>query len=141
MVATAERFDVSNLDMEDLDSGTWTIFEDAFADGKIKFKNFELIIVQASQEEAIPLFMKITNVDPKKVTCKCCGQHFSIREYDSVFQATGFLRGCKFDKKLGSYVEEEDDFSITRLTSMEEFLEKEEVLIIFADGTMSKNIQ
>lgn len=140
MVAIAERLVANEVDMEMLDSGTWTIFEDAYADGKLKFKDYEWIIVEGSEETALPLFMKMTKVDPKRVTCTCCGQHFSIREYDSVFQATGFQRSCQYDKELKSYVEQEDDFVIAHYKTLETFLEEDNVLIIFADGSTNKPI-
>jgi len=140
MVAVLERNEVKQVDVEILDTGNWTLFADAYADGKLKFKSFEWIIVEGKEKDALALFMDITNVDPKKVTCTCCGQHYSIREHDSVFQATAFERGCRFDKTLECFVEEVSDFPIIHYTNVEDFIERDNVLIIFADGSMNKVI-
>ena len=140
MVATAERLVVKELDVDVLDSGVWTFFEDAYAEGNLKFKEFSWIIVQAEQEKAIEMFKAFTNVDPQRVTCTCCGQHYSIREHDSVFQATAFERSCRYDKELKCYVEAEDDFVVYGYKSLEEFLTQDNVLIIYADGSLSKSI-
>lgn len=140
MVAVLERKEVKQVDVEILDTGNWTLFADAYADGKLKFKAFEWIIVEGKEEDALSLFMDITNVDPKKVTCTCCGQHYSIREFDSVFQATAFERGCCYDMTLECYVEEISDFPIIHYTTVEDFIDRDNVLIIFADGSMNKVI-
>lgn len=142
---TVERpvLEVQKMDqdqyMEFLDSGEWTLFEDAFAEATTKFHEYESIIVQGNLEKALPLFKAITKVDPYKITCQCCEQHFSIRDYDSVFQATGNYRNCNYDKELNCYVEAQGIYGI--FIPLEEFLKKENTLIIFEDGTTDKPIK
>lgn len=140
MEAVLERNQVKQVDVEILDTGNWTLFSDAHAEGFLKFKDYEFIIIEGKEEEALSLFMNITNVDPKKVTCTCCGQHYSIREYDSVFQATAFERGCHYDNSLKCYVEEISDFPIIGYATIEDFIKRDNVLVIFADGTSNKVI-
>lgn len=140
MEAVLERNQVKQVDVEILDTGNWTLFSDAYAEGFLKFKHYEFIIVEGKVEEALSMFIDMTNVDPKKVTCTCCGQHYSIREYDSVFQATAFERGCRYDNSLQCYVEEVSDFPIMEYATVENFINQDNVLVIFADGSSNKVI-
>lgn len=127
--------------LEFLDSGNWTLFEDAFAEGTLKFHDYQWIIVEGKGEKAVRLFKDVTLLDPFKVTCKCCGQHYSIREYDSVFQATGYQRGCQYDKELEAYIEAQSDFPIVPYKPLEEFLKHSDVLIVYADGSTDRLIK
>lgn len=127
---------------ERLDSGVWTLFKDMYADGYFQHKGIEFYLVEAREKDAIGMFMDETKCDPTRTTCKCCGQHFSILEYDSVFQATGSERNCRYDKELDLFIEEQDvSGSLLKYKSLKEFLSQQNVLIIFKDGSTDKHIE
>lgn len=73
---------------------TWTQFRDMHSGGDTKCLPYENIFIQAPEKEAVSVFYSRFKRSPKRVTCTCCGQDFSILEYPSLKQATGFERNC-----------------------------------------------
>jgi hypothetical protein len=53
------------------------------------------IFIEAEEEEAGIIFYNRFGKDPDSVTCSCCGADYSVREYDSLEEATEFHRGKK----------------------------------------------
>ena len=83
----------------------WTQFWDMHSGGGQKAANHK-IYIELPQEEAIAYFEKKFGLDPYHVTCDCCGEDYSIEEYDSLGEATAYDRGCGYDED--GYVEGPD---------------------------------
>jgi hypothetical protein len=122
-----------------IDAGPWTQFWDMHSGGGQK-EAWSQIYIQAPESEAISIFYSRFGHNPHRVTCTCCGDDYSISESKSLSQATGFHRGCGYDKK-GKYVEEPDTskWGTKEYQSMKEFLksfkfpEGGTALLIFKD--------
>lgn len=142
-MGTTESLINREFDEDLLDSGTWTQFQDDFAgDGKTKFFKYEFIIVEGREAKARDLFQEITNLDPNNVTCNCCGKHFMVKEFNSVYQATAPYRGCSYDSELEEFLEIlAVNSTVNRHISLEEFLAKDSVLLVYADGKTNKLIR
>lgn len=54
----------------------------------MKEKPYDLIVIEAHEEEAIDYFIRKFGHDPRDVACECCGSNYSIGEYESFKGAT-----------------------------------------------------
>lgn len=70
----------------------WTQFRDMHSGGFVKIYPFECIYIEADQETAERIFMEKFHRYPNHVTCTCCGEDYSIMEYDSLADATEYER-------------------------------------------------
>lgn len=59
----------------------WTKFFDMSSGGSEKL-DAGVIWIEASEDEAIPIFEQIFDRDPYNVTCACCGSDYSVYETD-----------------------------------------------------------
>ena len=86
----------------------WTSFRDMHSGGSRKLQ-WDNIFIEAPEEEAKLIFYNRFDRHPFNITCDCCGEDYSVSEYKSLEQATGFYRGCiyasRIDNKGGVYVE------------------------------------
>lgn len=73
---------------------TWTHFHDMHSGGSQKLQ-WGHIYIEAPEQEARVIFYNRFGRNPERVTCTCCGEDYSISEYASLEQATGFSRGCR----------------------------------------------
>ena len=110
----------------------WTRFMDMHSGGSTKEASYEYIYIEAPETEAITIFFNRFGHNPRRVTCTCCGDDYSIGEEESLQQATAFERGC--NDKDGKYIEEprtsEYSDHVWTLTTLEDYLKKETVLVI-----------
>ncbi len=123
----------------------------SFKDGESRFGETGQpkghIFIEAPEDEARVIFYNRFGHSPDRVTCTCCGEDYSVSESETLAQATGYNRRCRWDKKAGSYVEEWDDrvlkYCSTEkdrqhyrehrgLVSLEDYLRDPEVLVIYA---------
>ena len=105
-----------------------THFLDMHSGGGQK-ENFSHCFIEAPESEAKIIFYNRFGHNPERVTCTCCGDDYSIREYETLEQATAFERNCKYQDK--AYIEEKGD-SYREYLTLPEYLKKSDVLIIFA---------
>jgi hypothetical protein len=59
----------------------WTRFFDMHSGGRAK-EDFELIYIQAPQDQAEVIFYNKFGHNPNRITCSCCGEDYSVREVD-----------------------------------------------------------
>jgi hypothetical protein len=109
----------------------WTQFWDMNSGGGQKEK-WAQIYIEAPEDEAIVIFYNRFGHNPNRVTCTCCGEDYSISEYDTLEHATAFHRGCLYDDKIKEYVESPDTrYGTHEYKTLAEFLESEEGLAIY----------
>lgn len=100
----------------------WTRFFDMHSGGGRK-EDFEYLYIEADIKTAKIIFYNRFGHNPERVTCTCCGEDYSITEYNSLEEATAYERQCRF-------VNNKYDFS----TGMSiEDLEKEKQVLILRD--------
>ena len=108
----------------------WTRFVDMNSGGGQKL-DWKYIYIEAPIDEAIAVFYNRFERNPNRVTCTCCGEDYSIREYPDLHQATGFERGCKHDNN--GYIEAftDNEFSFAkRYIPLEEYIKKPGILVM-----------
>ena len=60
----------------------WTKFNDTHSGGYIKLPPYEEIFIEAPENVAIKVFFSRFGFNPRRITCTCCGNDFSIYEQD-----------------------------------------------------------
>jgi hypothetical protein len=55
--------------------------------GSTKLPPCELIFVQELEDKAAALFTLLFDIDPRRVTCSCCGPNYAVAEYPSLKEA------------------------------------------------------
>lgn len=112
----------------------WTHFHDMHSGGGLKEK-FSHIFIQAPEKEAKVIFYKRFGHNPERISCTCCGEDYAISEHQSLEQATGFERGCKFDNDANAYVEEPstDEWMSNVYITLDEYKARPDVLVISAN--------
>ena len=90
----------------------WTRFMDMHSGGGAK-EDFEFLLVELPEREAVVYFYNKFGHNPYRVTCTCCGEDYSVGEDETIQNITGFDRGCRYatpktPKKgdRGFYIEE-----------------------------------
>lgn len=73
----------------------WTQFMDMHSGGSKKEK-FSYCYIEAPEAEAKVIFYNRFGHNPDRVTCTCCGNDYSISEYQSLIEATAFERNCEY---------------------------------------------
>jgi hypothetical protein len=122
----------------------WTHFWDMHSGGPQKLE-WAHIFIEAPEEEAKSVFYSRFGRNPERVSCTCCGEDYSISEFEDLQQATAFHRGCRFDTETGKYGEKSGPKKHTFYTFIpfEDFLknpmfkdcgEKNSVLLIYKDS-------
>jgi hypothetical protein len=117
----------------EIQSKSWVRFRDMHSGGRTKRTPFERIYIQVP-EGADPktVFYNVTGRNPDRVTCTCCGPNYGYSDDpDTLDQESGNDRNCYLDEKADSYVEKKGRYG--DLISLEDFVQQEDVLLIFAD--------
>jgi hypothetical protein len=86
---------------------TWTQFWDMHSGGRQKLA-WHKIYIEAPLEEAKSVFYARFGRNPKKVTCTCCGEDYSLEQGEDLAQLTAYHRNCRYDHGKGMWVEEPD---------------------------------
>lgn len=94
----------------------WTQFWDMHSGGSLKEK-WHYIYIEAPEDEAIIIFYNRFGHNPRRVTCTCCGDDYSISEKKSLARLTAYHRNCEFveNKKEeggGHYAEKQKQSAI-----------------------------
>jgi hypothetical protein len=122
-----------------------------FKDGESRYKETGQpkghIFIEAPEDVARVVFYNRFGHSPDRVTCTCCGDDYSVSESDSLAQATGYNRRCRYDEKTKRYIEEWDDSVLKYcqsekdrqhyreqrgLVALDDYLSDPEVLVIYA---------
>lgn len=93
---------------------TWTKFWDMHSGGGAKESPHENIYIEASEDEAVAIFYNRFGHDPNRTSCTCCGEDYSISEYESLDKATEYHRE-------------------NRVQTLDEYIQNDDVLVIRAD--------
>ena len=72
----------------------WTRFMDMHSGGGQK-EDWAKIYIAAPEDEAIIIFYNRFGHSPKRVSCTCCGEDYSISEHENLAQLTGYDRNCR----------------------------------------------
>lgn len=65
---------------------TWTRFYDMHSGGEAKTA-WEIIYAEGDEETARKIVAEALSIDTEAVTCSCCGEDFSVLEFDSLEDA------------------------------------------------------
>jgi hypothetical protein len=84
--------------MNELATIKWTAFMDMHSGGGLKEK-YSHIFIEAPEGEAILVFYNRFGHSPYRVSCSCCGEDYSISEYDSLAEATRYHRNANEDEE------------------------------------------
>jgi hypothetical protein len=114
----------------------WTVFWDMHSGGGLKEGDYDRIYIEAPEEEAKVIFYNRFGHNPERVTCTCCGDDYSISEYDSLAEASAYHRNCAWSYEDDTYVEApERRYRKDRpLISVEEYCAKNSVLVVRAEA-------
>lgn len=63
----------------------------------------DYIYIEAPQKLGVAIFKELYDRDPDNVTCRCCGEDYSVSYNDNLTQATGYARGCEWSDE--GYIE------------------------------------
>ena len=133
----------------------WTIFWDMHSGGGTKEEPYDEIYIETPEDEAKIIFYNRFGHNPERVSCTCCGDDYSIDESESLEQASGYHRRCKYvykkDGKIipdsegwvrgkgvvdgvwSGYIEEADnEKSWQTYQPLEEYVKNPNVLVIYA---------
>jgi hypothetical protein len=132
----------------------WTRFMDMHSGGTLQEAPYQCIYIEAPRDEAMIVFYNRFGHNPERITCTCCGEDYSIREEESLEQATAFERGCDSayfkdgkeipeserwirgkgiqDGVVHKYVERKGKYFFSKgYLTLEEYLKEESVLVIY----------
>lgn len=73
---------------------TWTQFWDMHSGGGLKQAPYAKIYIEASEEEAIKIFVNRFGHRPDDVACDCCGDNYSVSSGESLQEMTSYHRNC-----------------------------------------------
>ena len=108
----------------------WTKFMDMHSGGDQK-EDKQYILIEAPEEEAKVIFYNRFGHNPERITCTCCGEDYSISEYKTLDQATGFERGCAFENDV--YVERGDTiWHLHKYQTLDEYKQSGNAMFIYA---------
>lgn len=76
--------------------GKYTTFFDMHSGGGRKSEH-EVYILAGDEKTATKTFKKLTGRKPNNVSCRCCGEDYSVTEHDNLKQA---IECYKFEKSV-----------------------------------------
>jgi hypothetical protein len=95
----------------------FVLFWDMHSGGGCKESPYEKIYIEAeSEDEAKTIFYNRFGHSPDRVTCTCCGEDYSVDGHDTLEEAADYHRNNRY--------------------SMEEYLAREDVLLIRAEDIL-----
>ena len=112
---------------------TWTLFWDMNSGGDRK-EQWDKILIEAPEHEAISVFYSRFGHNPFRVTCTCCGEDYSVsEETDTLEQITGFHRDCYYNEETQQYEERDNGKDYGTYVTLDAYLARPNVLVIRAD--------
>lgn len=114
----------------------WTKFWDMHSGGGTKVGSYDTIYIQASEDEARRLFEERFGRSPDHVSCSCCGEDYSVSEYDTLAEATAFRRNAEIADDGSEVVSRytypgSNNKPRGRLIPLDEYLGQPDVLVLF----------
>ncbi len=109
---------------------SWTIFFDMHSGGGTKEPPYELILIEAPIDDAVSVFYSRFGHSPYRVTCTCCGEDYSVDEYETLEKATAYHRNCAWVN--GGWVER-GAYGGGLYKTLAKFINQEDVLVIPSD--------
>lgn len=91
--------------------------------GGIKVKPYHYILIEMPYDDTVRYFEKRFDRDPHNVTCDCCGEDYSVDEYDTIEAAT------EYDRR---------DYTTKGLQTVADYCARKDVLVIRADKSENK---
>jgi len=67
---------------------------DMHSGGRLKEAPYQYILIEAPEDVAKIIFYNRFHHNPKRVSCTCCGEDYSISESKTLKQATAYDRNC-----------------------------------------------
>lgn len=86
----------------------WTKFWDMNSGGRSKEK-WDIIYIEAPEEEAKVIFYNRFGHNPERVTCTCCGPDYTIDVSETLNQASAYHRNCGYSYEKKGYIEGPDE--------------------------------
>jgi len=108
----------------------WVEFHDMCSGGRAKEVYSHIYIEADDEADACRVFYHHFGHSASRVTCTCCGEDYSVTEYESLHDATAFDRNCKWDQVAGEYVDEQDPTSTRRYIPLDTYLALPNVLVL-----------
>lgn len=115
----------------------WTLFWDMHSGGGCKESPYEMIYIQAPEEEAAIIFYNRFGHNPYRISCTCCGQDYSVSESPTIEAVSGYHRGCEWvndqSKKGGGYYVEKPStrgYGKSDYKTVEQYSKEKDVLMI-----------
>ena len=65
----------------------FTTFFDRCSGGSTKVDDYDLIIIEGGEHEAVAIFEQRFGRDPYNTTCECCGSDYCVHVNDTVEEA------------------------------------------------------
>lgn len=96
----------------------FTQFWDMHSGGGTKQKPYEMIYIEAPIDEACVIFYNRFGHNPHRITCTCCGNDYSVTEYETLEEATDYQR---------------EDYRTKDKQPLDEYVKKPDVLVIYAN--------
>ena len=104
----------------------FTEFWDMHSGGGLK-TDYHYWYVEAAEPLARQVFTQITGRDPDNVTCHCCGQDYSVTEYETLEEAT------EFHRRNSPYTRTPDGDWVYDTMSLAEYLLGDEAKVVYAN--------
>jgi len=103
-----------------------------YSGGSAQEEPYSKIYIEASRKEAKVIFRNRFGHDPDRVTCSCCGEDYSIYEYETLEACSAYYRNCRWSKTEEKYIEEADTAynKNRKVIPIEEYVRKPDVLVI-----------
>lgn len=102
----------------------WTHFWDMHSGGGTK-ETYDQIFIEAPEDEAVSVFYSKFGHSPNRVSCTCCGEDYSISEYESLEAATAYHRNDYDGAQRYGY---------RKVETLEDYLSSGQALVISNDN-------
>lgn len=117
------------------DRTMWTQFWDMHSGGGLKESPYHYIYIEASIEEAKVIFYNRFGHNAERISCTCCGDDYTIDEYQTLELASAYHRDCYFDNDAESYVDKPKEagalgYGRGNYQTLEQYKKHDDVLVI-----------
>lgn len=110
----------------------WTQFWDMHSGGGTKEGKFEKIYIEAPEDEAKIIFYNRFGHDPEDIGCSCCGENYSISEYETLARATAYERKANYENP-DEPAKKWNSESLETMIALEDYIKSEWVLLVKAE--------
>lgn len=107
----------------------WTEFHDMASGGHEKTR-WNIVYIEAPEEEAMIIFYNRFGHNPKRVTCTCCGPDYRIEKDESLEKLTASQRTHYEEKTPTDFPGLVAVREVEKYQTLDEFEKRDDVLII-----------